>query len=144
MAIARILAAKGSVVFTATPQRTLKEVATELIDRGVGALVILDSGGEVIGLVAERDIVAALASHGAAALEDEVSRHMNKNVKVATEDDSVTATMETMTVNRCRHLPVLRQGRLVGLVSIGDVVKYRIDSMDAERLAMQQYIATSY
>ena len=69
---------------------------------------------------------------------------MAKNFKVATEHDSVVSTMDTMTVNRRRHLPVLRQGRLVGLVSIGDVVKYHIDTMEAERLAMQQYIATSY
>ncbi|WP_292532129.1 CBS domain-containing protein [Methylocystis sp.] len=144
MTIARILAAKGADVFTTTPQRTLKEIAAELIDRRVGALAVLDSSGEIVGLVAERDIVAALANHGAAALGDEVSRHMAKNFKVATEHDSVVSTMDTMTVNRRRHLPVLRQGRLVGLVSIGDVVKYHIDTMEAERLAMQQYIATSY
>ena len=143
MSVARILATKGTDVVTTTLHQTLLEVAAELVNRGIGALVVLDFGGEVVGLISERDIVAAIALHGAGALDDEVSRHMTKNCKLATEADSIDDIMETMTLGRCRHLRVLRNDRLVGLVSIGDVVKYRIDTIEAERLALREYIATA-
>ena len=143
MSVARILAMKGTDVVTTTLHQTLQEVAAELVSRGIGALVVLDFGGEVAGLISERDIVAAIAIHGAEALDDEVSRHMTKNCKLATGADSIDDTIETMTLGRCRHMPVLRNDRLAGLVSIGDVVKYRIDTIEAERLALREYIATA-
>lgn len=142
MTIARILAGKGADVATISPGRTLLEVAAELSERGIGALVVLDGEGEVIGVIAERDIVNAVAQHGASALSDEVFRHMVAARTIALED-SVDSAMETMTVERRRHLPVLHEGRLAGIVSIGDVVKYRIDTIETERLALREYITSA-
>lgn len=143
MTVARILARKGANVVTTSPRRTLQEVATELIRHGIGALVVLDPEGEIIGLIGERDIVNAIARRGVLALLDEVSRHMSTRPRVVAEDESVDAAMEIMTVGRCRHLPVVRNGRLAGIVSIGDVVKYCIDKIEAERLALREYIMTA-
>ncbi len=143
MCVARILASKGADVFTTHPRQSLQDAAAELASRGIGALVVLDFDGEVAGLIGERDIIAAVAQHGARALQDPVSLHMTVSCKTAREDDSLDETMETMTLERRRHLPVMREGRLVGLVSIGDVVKYRIDAIEAERIALREYIATA-
>ncbi len=143
MCVARILATKGAEVYATHPQQSLQDVAAELVERGIGALVVLDFDGAVVGLIGERDVIAAVARHGAQALQDPVSRHMTRACTTVREEDTIDDTMETMTMARCRHLPVLRDGRLVGLVSIGDVVKYRIDSIDAERLALREYIATA-
>lgn len=143
MSVAHILAYKGTEVVTITPRRTLLDVSAEMASRGIGALVVVDVEEEVVGLIAERDIVNAIARYGVEALFDEVSRHMTSNPTVVAEDESVDATMEAMTTGRRRHLPVLRDGRLAGLVSIGDVVKYRIDEIDSERRALRDYIATA-
>jgi CBS domain-containing protein len=143
MSVGRILAMKGVDVYTATPGQTLQDVAAELADKGIGALVVLGESGEVVGLIGERDIVSAVARHGAAALQQEVASHMQANCKMANEHDSIDEASDTMTEERCRHLPVLRNGRLAGIVSIGDVVKYRIETIEAERLALRHYIATA-
>lgn len=143
MNVARILARKGAEVVTINPGHTLLDVASELTRRGIGALVVVDPDEEVLGLIAERDIVAALARFGVEALYEDVVRHMTVDPFSIAEDHSLDATMEAMTVERRRHLPVLRNGRLTGLVSIGDVVKYRIDEIEAERRALQDYIATA-
>lgn len=143
MSVARILAKKGNEVVTTTPHQTLLDVSAELTRRGIGALVVVDLEDEVVGLIAERDIVGAVARYGVEALYHEVSRHMTVNPKMVADDDSVDVTMEAMTIGRRRHLPVLRNGRLAGLVSIGDVVKYRIDEIEAERRALRDYIATA-
>jgi CBS domain-containing protein len=143
MSVAHILARKGVAVVTVTPRRTLLDASAEMASRGIGALVVVDFEDEVVGLIAERDIVSAIARHGVDALFDEVSRHMTADPMSVSEDDSVDATMEAMTVERRRHLPVMRNGRLTGLVSIGDVVKYRIDEIEAERRALRDYIATA-
>jgi CBS domain-containing protein len=143
MSVGRILAMKGVDVYTATPGQTLQDVAAELADKGIGALVVLDESGEVVGLIGERDIVSAVARHGGAALQQEVASHMQTNCRMANEHDSIDEASDTMTEERCRHLPVLRNGRLAGIVSIGDVVKYRIETIEAERLALRHYIATA-
>lgn len=143
MSVARILARKGTVVYTAFPQQTLQEAAAELAKRKVGALVVLDDAERVIGLIAERDIVEAIAHGGVQALDEPVLRHMKSNWRFATEQDSIDEMSETMTQERCRHMPVLREGRLAGVVSIGDVVKHRIEAIDAERVALREYIATA-
>ncbi|HTO79316.1 MAG TPA: CBS domain-containing protein [Methylocystis sp.] len=143
MSIARILALKGAEVFTTTPEQILKEAAAELAQRGIGALVVIDSWGGVAGVISETDILAAIAARGADALNERVESHMGRNFRFLSEHDSVDDAMETMTIERRRHLPVLREGRLVGLISIGDAVKYRIDTIDAERRALHQYIATA-
>jgi len=143
MSIARILALKGNEVFTTTPEQILKEVASELARRSIGALVVLDRWGEVAGVISESDVVAAVAARGADAMSDSVASHMGRDFRFLTEEDSVDDAMETMTIERRRHLPVLRERRLVGLISIGDVVKYRIETIEAERKALHQYIATA-
>ncbi|QGM44892.1 CBS domain-containing protein [Methylocystis heyeri] len=143
MSVGRILAMKGVDVYTATPDQTLQDVAAELVEKGIGALVVLNPSGEVVGLIGERDIVSAVARHGAAALQQEVACHMQTNCRMANEHDSIDEASDTMTEERCRHLPVLSNGRLAGIVSIGDVVKYRIETIEAERLALRHYIATA-
>jgi CBS domain-containing protein len=143
MSVGRILAMKGVDVYTADPNQTLQSVAAELISKGIGALVVLGATGEVVGLISERDIVLAVARYGSAALEEEVERHMQANCCMVNEHDSIDDASDTMTQQRCRHLPVVREGRLAGLVSIGDVVKYRIETIEAESMALRHYIATA-
>ena len=142
MSVARILARKGRCVVTTRPGRTLHEVAKELVLHNIGALVVVDANDDVLGLISERNIVEAFASRGIDALLDSASSHMEANPRFAHEDDTVDQTMETMTLERRRHLPVLRDGRLSGIVSIGDVVKYRLDAIEAERSELREYIAT--
>jgi CBS domain-containing protein len=143
MTVARILAAKGKDVVTTQPHRTLAEAAALLMTKNIGAAVVVDAQGRVLGIVWERDIVHAIGKSGAAALTDAVSKHMTTAVVTAHEDESVDTTMEKMTVRRCRHLPVVAGERLVGIVSIGDVVKYRLDQLEHEHRAMREYIATA-
>ena len=143
MSIARILARKGRDVVTTRQDKTLQEISVELTRRGIGAIVVVDEGEAIIGIVSERDIVAAIANRGAGVLSESVEHHMTKFPKVASEDDTVDATMETMTNQRFRHLPVVDRGRLVGLVSIGDVVRYRIEMIEGEHKALRDYIATA-
>ncbi len=142
MSIAQILNKKGRCVATTRPERTLHDIAKELVLRNIGALVVIDANDDVIGLISERHVVEALASRGIDALSDAASSHMDTTPRVAHEDDTVDQTMETMTLERRRHLPVLCEGRLSGIVSIGDVVKHRIDAIEAERSEMREYITT--
>lgn len=143
MTVAMILSEKGRHVVTSPPTVTLQDVARELMRHGIGALVIVDGAGAVIGLMSERDLVAAIATFGAQALEDPVAEHMQSSPVTAYENDTVDSTMQTMTLERRRHLPVLRDGRLTGLVSIGDVVKHRIRVIEEEHRCMREYIAQS-
>jgi CBS domain-containing protein len=143
MTVGRILSMKGHDVVTAQPHRTLAETAKILADRGIGAVIITGADGEVLGILSERDIVRAAARGSAAALNDPVSRHMTAKVVTATEDMSVTSVMEEMTEGRFRHVPVLKGGRLDGLISIGDLVKYRLAEVEGEHRALREYIATA-
>ena len=111
MTVARILAKKGRNVATTSEDRTLQEISVDLTRRGIGAVVVVDLSGSIVGIISERDIMTAIADRGTEALSDPVARHMTKNPKVATEDDTVHSTMETMTVERFRHLPVIDRGR---------------------------------
>jgi len=141
MTVAMILGEKGRHVVTTAPNATMHEVAIELVRHGIGALVIVNADGAVIGLISERDLVCAISSGGADALNEPVSQHMQVNPITAYESDTVDSTMQTMTLERRRHLPVLRDGRLAGLVSIGDVVKHRIRVIEEEHRSMREYIA---
>ena len=143
MTVARILAVKGRDVFTTQPHRTLQETARLLADKGIGALVVTGADGAVLGIISERDLVRALAQSGAAALDDPVSRHMTSDVFTATSGACIDDIMERMTHNRFRHVPVVENERLAGLVSIGDVVKHRIVEIEAEHRALRDYIATA-
>lgn len=143
MTVARILADKGRGVFTTQPHRTLREVVELLASKGVGAVVVSDAAQSVLGILSERDVVRVIARHGAAALDDQVSRHMTPKVITATADDTIEHIMQAMTQGRFRHLPVVEDGRLVGIISIGDVVKRHVDAIDSERQALREYIATA-
>ena len=143
MTVARILAEKGREVFTTQPHRTLKEVIDLLAGKGVGAVVVADASMSVLGILSERDVVRVMAQHGAAALDDPVSHHMTPKVTTVTRDDTIDHVMETMTAGRFRHLPVVEDGRLIGIVSIGDVVKRHVNMIDSERQALREYITTA-
>ncbi|WP_407528251.1 CBS domain-containing protein [Methylobacterium oryzisoli] len=143
MTVARILAQKGRTVVTVQPHRTLAEAAALLAEKGIGALVVSDAGSTVLGILSERDIIRAVARGGAAALEAPVSRHMTGRVVSCTRGTAIEEIMALMTDGRFRHVPVVEDGLLVGLVSIGDVVKHRIASVEAEQQALREYIATA-
>ena len=142
MTVARILDEKGRDVFTTQPHRTLKEVVELLAAKGVGAVVVSDASLAVLGILSERDVVRVIARHGASALDDPVSRYMTPKVITVTREDTIEHVMQTMTSARFRHLPVVEDGRLVGLISIGDVVKRHVNALDSERRALREYITT--
>jgi len=143
MTVARILAEKGHDVLTVQPHRTLKEVIDLLAARGVGAVVVADDSMSVLGILSERDVVRVISRVGAAALEDQASRHMTPKVTTVTRDATIDHVMETMTEGRFRHMPVVEDGRLIGIVSIGDVVKRHVSAIESERQAMREYITAA-
>ncbi len=143
MTVARILSEKGREVFTTQPHRTLKEVVDLLASKGVGAVVVSDASMSVLGILSERDVVRVIAQYGAAALDDPVSRHMTAKVITLTRGDTIDHVMQTMTEGRFRHVPVVEDGRLIGIISIGDVVKRHVNMIDSERQALREYIATA-
>jgi len=143
MTVAQILAGKGYEVVTAQPHRTLGELTEILTQRDIGAIIVADAGGKVLGILSERDIVRAIGRKGAAALNDAASMHMTTKVITTTEDETVHATMEKMNQGRFRHLPVIRNGELNGILSIGDVIKFRLAEMEHEHSALREYIATA-
>ncbi|KQP06102.1 MAG: CBS domain-containing protein [Methylobacterium sp.] len=140
MTVARILAEKGRSVVTVEPQRTLDEAIHLLAEKRIGAVVVSDAEGAVLGILSERDIMRALARQGAGALDALVSEHMTATVVTCARDTTVEDVMHLMTDGRFRHVPVLEDGRLAGLISIGDVVKRRIAAVEAEHQAMRDYI----
>lgn len=141
MFVSQILKRKGDLVFTTTPGETIAAVAAELNARGVGALVALDAGGQVAGIVSERDIVRAVAERGTAALSEPVANCMTHDVLFAEPGETVDSLLGRMTDRRVRHLPVCHNDRLVGLVSIGDLVKWKISEVEAEAEGLKSYIA---
>jgi len=143
MTVARILREKGRDVLTTQPHRTLNEVVTLLAAKGIGAVVVSDAALSVLGIISERDVIRAIAAHGAAALDDPVSRYMTPKVVTVAEKDTIDHVMATMTNGRFRHAPVVEGGRLAGIVSIGDVVKHHVNELDSERRALRDYIATA-
>ncbi|HMN73380.1 MAG TPA: CBS domain-containing protein [Rhodoblastus sp.] len=143
MTVARILAIKGSDVVTAQPHHTLREAADILCRHRIGAVVVADAARKVLGILSERDIVRAVSNGGSESLNDPVSRHMTSKVITAAEDQSIEETMGVMTDSRIRHLPVLRDGKLIGVVSIGDVVKIRLEAIETEHKALREYIASA-
>lgn len=140
MILEQILKEKGREVFSVAEGATLKEAASLLDQRRVGAMVILNEAGVVIGVISERDIVRAVARRGAEALKQSVSELMSRSVVTAAPSDTVEAAMDRMTDRRIRHLPVVEKGRLLGVVSIGDLVKWRIAEAHAEVDAIRSYI----
>jgi CBS domain-containing protein len=143
MTVKAILKTKGSEVLTIEPTKKLADAARILAERKIGALVITGPDRRVVGIVSERDIVQDLAAHGAQSLDLPLTEVMTRKVVTCSESDTVCSVMERMTSGKFRHLPVVDQGRLVGIVSIGDVVKYRLHEMEHEQSAMRDYIQTA-
>jgi len=143
MTVARILAFKGPEVFTASPHRTMAEIVALLAEKRIGTVVIAGADGGISGIISERDVVRSLAARGADVLADPVSMHMTRKVVTATADETIEEIMDRMTEGKFRHVPVVEGRRLVGIVSIGDVVKHRMAMAEAEASAMRDYIATA-
>jgi CBS domain-containing protein len=141
MNVAAILHDKGGSVTTAAPGTALLQVAQKLAEKKIGTVVIVGSKGEVAGIVSERDIVRAVANGGAASLDMPASQAMTAKVVTCKQSDTLAQLMGLMTAGRFRHLPVVEDGRLVGIVSIGDVVKNHIAEVEMEASAMREYIA---
>ncbi|MEZ5828689.1 MAG: CBS domain-containing protein [Hyphomicrobiales bacterium] len=142
MNVAAILKLKGREVVTASPDTPLLEIAKLLGKHRIGCIVIASSDGKVSGIVSERDIVREIARAGSAVLKDPVESCMTKAVISCRESDTMDRLMGEMTAHRFRHMPVMDRGRLIGLVSIGDVVRMRIAEAEMEAAAMREYIAT--
>jgi CBS domain-containing protein len=140
MRIADVLRSKGSAVATVGPTATVAELIGELATHNVGALPVVD-GGRLVGIVSERDVVRRLHASGSALLEARVADIMTSDVTTCGPGDNVADLAAVMTSRRFRHLPVVVDGELAGIVSIGDLVKARIDLLESEREQLQSYIA---
>jgi CBS domain-containing protein len=143
MTISIILASKGREVVTIAPSASLASAVGLLVEKRIGAVLILGADRRVVGILSERDVVRALAERGAGALEEPVSQTMTRKVSTCNENESVFNIMERMTEGRSRHVPVVDQGQLVGIVSIGDVVKHRLHQMERDSATMHDYILTA-
>lgn len=139
MTIARVVAGKGVAVETIIASATVADAVARIGERRIGALPVVDEGG-VAGIFSERDVIYALREHGAAVLDWEVGRIMTAPAITVSPEIDVLSALALMTKRRIRHLPVVEGGKLVGIVSIGDLVKHRIEQIEAEAQAMRSYI----
>lgn len=142
MQVARVLKTKGSRIVTARPDATVAEVARTLKAERIGAIVITDDGGRVVGILSERDIVRALPEHGAGLLDKRVADLMTREVVSCSPEDDLDHIRREMTGGRFRHIPVIEDGKLVGIVSIGDIVKNRLEELESERQQLREYISS--
>jgi len=140
MKISEVLERKGSSVATIDPDRPVRQAVTELARHGIGALVASTDGERVSGMISERDVVRSIDRLGSGALNEPVRKLMSSSVVTCAPGDTVDALASIMTEQRVRHVPVLEGGRLVGIVSIGDIVKSRLDELEADKDALVSYI----
>ena len=140
MLVTEILKQKGGAVFSIAPDRPLSDACAQLNEKRVGALVVCQDD-RVVGVISERDVVRAVSAGGADALGRPVSEHMTADVVFADPSETVGDLMARMTDRRIRHLPILADGRLTGVISIGDVVKCQIDEATREAESLRTYIA---
>ncbi|WP_350334761.1 CBS domain-containing protein [Coralliovum pocilloporae] len=143
MTVGSMLAEKGNEVACAAPSMTLADVAQVLAEKKIGAIVVCDGDGILVGILSERDIVRAVAKSGGDALSDTVDKHMTSSVVTVCSDDTIMAVMEKMSAGRFRHVPVMDKDKLIGIISIGDVVKRRIRQAEQEAEQMRSYIASA-
>ena len=141
MKIRDLLASKGGAVEVIAAGSTVADVVARLASRSIGALVVSDGSGRADGIISERDVVRVLAAHGEAGLARRVGDEMSSPVTTCSPDDEVTSLMVLMTERRIRHLPVVEGVRLVGIVSIGDVVKSRVDQLERDRKELLEYVS---
>jgi CBS domain-containing protein len=143
MTVANILAAKGRDLVTIEPSSSLADAAKLLAEKRIGAVLILGADRRIVGILSERDIVRAIAERGADVLGEPVSVAMTRKVSTCNEAELVSNVSERMTAGKFRHMPVIDQGQPVGMISIGDVVKYRLQAMERDSAAMRDYISTT-
>jgi CBS domain-containing protein len=143
MTVKAILSRKGGDVVTIAPTANLTAAVQILAARRIGAIIVTGPDNRVAGILSERDIVRTLSERGPAALDENVGTVMTRKVTTCTEADTIAFIMERMTEGKFRHLPVVDQGRLVGVISIGDVVKYRMEEVVHDADALREYIATA-
>jgi len=141
MQVKHILFEKGREVVTVTSEATLSEAACLMARRHIGAVVVRGRDGSISGVLSERDLVRAIAEDSVAALAQPVGDHMTRDVSICAECDTIEDLMETMTRGRFRHMPVVQDDKLIGIVSIGDVVKTRIEETVREAESLKDYIA---
>jgi CBS domain-containing protein len=143
MRISDVLRVKGTDVVTVTPDTKVRQLLTVLAEHGIGAVVVSADGSSVDGIVSERDVVRAFAQRGASVMSEPVTEIYTAEVRTVAPDTSLDDVLRLMTEHRMRHAPVLVDGTLGGLVSIGDVVKNRMDELETERTALSDYITTA-
>lgn len=140
MIIASILQSKGSEVSTAPPGEKVSVVVKTLKRRGIGSLILSDDGSKILGIISERDIIGAIAERGPEVLDLPVGEVATRTVRTCRPDDSIEKVMAIMTKWRIRHLPVVENEGLIGIVSIGDVVKFRLEEIASEAEALRSYM----
>ena len=140
MIVKNILLGKRGDVVTIEPNAELAAAINLLAERRIGAVVILGADHRIVGILSERDIVRACADHGPTALHEPVGQVMTRDVQTCSETDTIESLMGRMTAGKFRHMPVEEQGKLVGIVSIGDVVKSRVEEIEREAAALRDYI----
>jgi CBS domain-containing protein len=140
MHVKAILAGKGGQVISARPEETVAAVAARLTTNKIGAVVVLDENAQLAGILSERDIVGALARHGEKAITMTAGELMTRPVQSCRPEDTIEQVMQVMTKRRFRHLPVLEDGQLTGIISIGDVVKHRLELSEMEVDSLRQYV----
>lgn len=143
MTVKVILSRKGGDVATIAPTAQLAEAVKLLAARRIGAVVVTGPGDRVAGILSERDIVRVLAERGHSSLDEQVGAVMTRKVVTCTSAETVSAIMERMTESKFRHMPVVEQNILIGIISIGDVVKHRVHEIESESDALREYIATA-
>ncbi len=143
MRINDVLRVKGAEVVTVTPETTVRQLLQTLAEHKIGAVVVSVDGTSVDGIVSERDVVRAFAQRGAAVMSEPVTEIYTAEVRTITPETTLDDVMRLMTEHRMRHAPVVVDGTLRGLVSIGDVVKHRMDELETERAALSDYITTA-
>ena len=143
MHVSDILKVKGSDVITTDPGESISAIVRMLNDKRIGAVIVRDGGREVVGIISERDIINGVAANGGQALDMTVGDFMTTEVTGCTSDDTVAKVMKIMTVGRFRHVPVIDDGALTGIISIGDVVKHRLDETEIEARALRERIMLS-
>jgi CBS domain-containing protein len=143
MTVKTILSAKGGNVVSIEPTATLDAAVKKLAEHKIGALLVLGPDRRVTGILSERDIVRVLAEQGAVALAQPLSQVMTRKVVTCSESDTVGVLMERMTTGKFRHVPVVDQEQVIGIISIGDVVKHRLHEMEQESAALRDYIQTA-
>jgi CBS domain-containing protein len=143
MAVAHILKQKGSAVVTASPADSVQSIVDKLAHHRIGAVVIVDAGGDIAGIVSERDVVRAMAGSAGTVVSRSAKDIMTAKVRTCSPGDTESDLVQLMTEHRIRHLPVVSNGRLAGMISIGDVVKHRMEMMEREAEEMKTYIASA-